>query len=418
MRRLRIINFQLFLILAITPLIFLPQLSDRFYYPKILFVYIVLGAIFYNIWFIPKKKSIHLSNNELVILIYLLLVVVSACFADDISRSIWGSLGREEGIIAITSYIMLYNIARNYYRNKKLYIQLLLVTSLLVSIYGILQFYDLDPIARDYLRISWSGRAFSTIGNPNFLGTYLILMLPISLFKFFRESNLIFLFNSAVIYLCLLLTFTRSSLLGFAVIMAFIIVFVVKKKKYIKKCILLLVVFSLVTVFVDIESNGRLYGRVLSIGKDAQILLEKGADYEKVGANRIFIWLKTITLITESPWVGYGVENLENVFVEKYSDEMIDIFGKVYLVDRAHNEYLHIAVSSGLPALILYLIFIILCLKKGYELVKKDIRYLPYLSAISAYLVQAFFNISVVSVSYIFWIFLGVINNETVFDEE
>jgi putative inorganic carbon (HCO3(-)) transporter len=147
-------------------------------------------------------------------------------------------------------------------------------------------------------------------------------------------------------------------------------------------------------------------------------LLDREEGYEKAGANRVYIWLRTIDLIKESPWVGYGLENLESVFVEKYSEEMMEIYGKIYLVDRAHNEYLHIAVSSGIPALIAYLIFIVLCLKKGYELTKRDIRYLPYFTAISAYLVQAFFNISVVSVAYIFWIFLGVITNENVFEDE
>ena len=97
---------------------------------------------------------------------------------------------------------------------------------------------------------------------------------------------------------------------------------------------------------------------------------------------------------------------------------MIEMYGNVYHVDRAHNEYLHIAVSSGIPALISYLVFTFLCLKKGFKLMKKDVRYLPYFTALSAYLVQAFFNISIVSVAYIFWIFLGINTNEDLFKED
>ena len=292
------------------------------------------------------------------------------------------------------------------------------LSAVIVSLYGISQYFGFDPIPRDEIRLLWYGRPFSTMGNPNFLGTYLVLMLPLPLFRFLRESKYIFLIISSIIYLCLLLTFTRSALLAFAAIMSFTLFYVVKRKYLWKKYLVLLLVFFSITVFVNEESNGRLYGRFLSIGNDAQVFLDREEGYEKAGANRIYIWLRTIDLIKESPWVGYGLENLESVFVEKYSDEMIEMYGKVYLVDRAHNEYLHIAVSSGIPALIAYLIFIFLCLKKGFELAKKDSRYLPYLTAVSAYLVQAFFNISVVSVAYIFWIFLGVITNENVFEEE
>ena len=287
---------------------------------------------------------------------------------------------------------------------------------MIVSIYGICQYFGLDPIPRDEIRLNWVGNAFSTMGNPNFLGSFLVLMLPLQLFRFLNESKRRYLLVSTLIYLCLLLTFTRSAQLGFIVILLIVTFYVVKRKNLWKNYLVLAVVFVAITVFVNQYSNGNLLGRFMSIGKEAQVLLEKEEGYEKAGANRIYIWLRTIDLVKESPWVGYGLENLEEVFVENFEDEMIEKYGVIFLVDRAHNEYLHIAVSSGIPALIVYLIFLLLCLKKGFDLVRKDMRYLPIFTAVLAYLVQAFFNISVVSVAYIFWIFLGAISSETVFE--
>lgn len=418
MRNSKTIKFILVITLVLVPLIIIPGSDDFFYYPKILMVYFLALFMLGTHVIAHNRKEFRIDRIDLVLLTFLFSVGVAILFSDNLIAAIWGKYRREEGLFAIISYMLLYIFAKRYYKeNKKKFIMIGL-SAVIVSLYGISQYFGFDPIPRDEIRLLWYGRPFSTMGNPNFLGTYLVLMLPLPLFRFLRESKYIFLIISSIIYLCLLLTFTRSALLAFAVIMSFTLFYVVKRKYLWGKYLVLLLVFFSITVFVNEESNGRLYGRFLSIGNDAQVLLDREEGYEQAGANRVYIWLRTIELIKESPWVGYGLENLESVFIEKYSDEMMEIYGKVYLVDRAHNEYLHIAVSSGIPALIAYLIFIFLCLKKGYELTKKDIRYLPYLMAVSAYLVQAFFNISVVAVAYIFWIFLGIITNENAFEED
>jgi len=418
MRNSNTIKFILAITLILVPIVIIPGFDDFFYYPKILMVYVLILFMLGIHIIAQNKNEVRIDRLLLVLLIFITLVVVSTLFSNNLIDAILGKYRREEGLLAIISYTSLFIFAKIYYKEKRIYFIWIGISALIVSLYGISQYFGFDPIPRDEIRLLWYGRPFSTMGNPNFLGTYLVLMLPLPLFRFLRESKYIFLIISSIIYLCLLLTFTRSALLAFAVIMSFTLFYVVKRKYLWEKYLVLLLVFFSITVFVNEESNGRLYGRFLSIGNDAQVLLDREEGYEQAGANRVYIWLRTIELIKESPWVGYGLENLESVFIEKYSDEMMEIYGKVYLVDRAHNEYLHIAVSSGIPALIAYLIFILLCLKKGFELTKKDIRYLPYLTAVSAYLVQAFFNISVVSVAYIFWIFLGVITNENVFEEE
>jgi len=406
-------------ILIITPIVFMPWMSDRFYYPKILFVYIMIAIIAYVLFFNRNRQNIILSREEKLILIYLSFVFLSVFFSSDKSRAIWGSLGREEGIIAISAYAILFIISRKYFKVNETLVKIIKVTSIIVAIYGILQFYNIDPIPRDYLRVAWRGRAFSTMGNPNFLGSYLVLILPIPVYSFIKENRIGELVVSSILYYCLLLTFTRSALIGFIIIILMVVVYTIKNKNIWNRAFfLLLLTFLLITVFANNQSNGRIFGRFQSIGTDFNKLIEKEDGYEKAGANRIYIWTRTIELIKEKPLIGYGLDNLDTVFLDKYSDEMERMFNQIYMVDRAHNEYLHIAVSSGIPALITYLIFIILCLKKGYDLTRRDIRYLPYFTAVSAYLVQAFFNISVVSVAYIFWIFLGIITNDDVFEHE
>ncbi len=415
MRKSSNIRTLLMIMICLVPLIIAPWTYDYFYYPKILSVYIIT-LVMIGIHINAKDRlKLHIHNSTKVLMGYWLLLIVSTFFSIDPINSIWGGLGREEGLITIFAYGLLFMIAKNYFTWDKKYLKWLIGSAVIVSLYGILQYFGLDPIPRDDIRYNWGGRAFSTIGNPNFLGSYLILMLPLPMISFIESKKILPLIGSSIIYTCLLLTFTRSAIIGFFIILVLIAVYIYKNKFLWKKAVLLVSVFSLITIVINFQSNGKLFSRVLSIGSDAKILIEKEEAYEKAGANRVYIWMRTLDLVKERPVVGYGLENLQLPFVNKYSDEMTDLYGTVYLVDRAHNEYLHIAVSSGIPSLVLYLIFILLCLKKGLTLLRKDTRYLPYFTAVCAYLVQAFFNISVVSVVYIFWIFLGLITNEKIF---
>jgi hypothetical protein len=50
----------------------------------------------------------------------------------------------------------------------------------IISLYAILQFAGIDFVPVQYVSSGWSlGRVFSTLGNPNYLAGYLLLLFPI-----------------------------------------------------------------------------------------------------------------------------------------------------------------------------------------------------------------------------------------------
>ena len=87
-------------------------------------------------------------------------------------------------------------------------------------------------------------------------------------------------------------------------------------------------------------------------------------------------------------------------------------------IDKAHNEYLHIAVTMGIPALLFYLAFIGMIVIKGIKRSSKHKVIAMYTIVIISYLVQAFFNISTIGIAPIFWFILGLasrsINHEKI----
>ena len=160
----------------------------------------------------------------------------------------------------------------------------------------------------------------------------------------------------------------------------------------------------MIAAVFNIQSENSLLGRLLSITKDASEFIEGN---EKAGSNRIFIWKKTIELIKMKPLFGFGIENLDIPFTRYFYEETVKVFGRPMIVDKAHNEYLHIAAVSGIPSLVAYLSMLLIILLKGKRRMYSDSDMPLMLSVVLGYMAQAFFNISVVCVAYLFWAMLG-----------
>ncbi len=103
---------------------------------------------------------------------------------------------------------------------------------------------------------------------------------------------------------------------------------------------------------------------------------------------------------------------------ENFRPQIIYDFGRYMNWDKAHNEYLNIAVSSGIPSLIFYLAFLRRTLKKGYGKLQSHPAYVPLMASVTGYLVQALFNIQVVMVYYVFLAFIGLLSAKEAFKEE
>ena len=168
------------------------------------------------------------------------------------------------------------------------------------------------------------------------------------------------------------------------------------------KISLIFVISFVLLVQFNSSHQNQVVTQALSIPKEAVEVLVQAETAPQAGSYRIFIWTHVVALIKERPMTGYGFDYLPKLFFEYYQKDMQSVMGRLMTIDKAHNEYLNIAVSAGIPSLIAYLTLVFVVLKNS---VSKEKNLL--LAVIIAYLVQAFFNISVVSVAFLFWILLG-----------
>lgn len=405
------------LALSVIPAVFVPLggTTDHFYLPKVAAM-IILALSFLAVLAINKirfKDIVQKDRINISLFIYFILLAASVYAAENKVFAIIGVPGRWEGLLTITLYMFLFITARLYLVPDEGLFKIILVTAIIVSIYGILQTMNFDPFPRDVLRENWSKRAFSTMGNPNFLGSYIVLIIPTSIYFYIIKKNITGLTAYAILFYCLLSTGTRGAWLGtIASIMAFAAIhymyFRYSKGEFTRYIILLVITILLLALY-NFNTEGAFIDRFLSIARDANEFLTKGDRADYSGANRGFIWKRVAELIKKRPLAGYGIENLGEAFKKYYTKDMIELWNEVRYLDKAHNEYLHIAVTSGIPSLLVYLTFISQIILKGLFRLKNCKTALLILSSVIGYMTAAFFNISVVSVAYVYWIFLGLL---------
>jgi len=170
-------------------------------------------------------------------------------------------------------------------------------------------------------------------------------------------------------------------------------------KKIIKFYYLFLVISGIVGIvilyFVPFKS-GFLY--------EVHELLHFNFD-DNFGTYRIFLWKRTIPLIDDYPLFGSGPDTFVLRFMPLYSEDIASI-GPFSINDTAANIYLTMLINLGFCGTICYIVFLVYSLYVGIK--KIDMYIFVLLTAVMCYMVQSFFNLSVVIVSPIFWILLGV----------
>ncbi|WP_160675206.1 O-antigen ligase family protein [Clostridium sp. C8-1-8] len=399
-----------FLIMGLIPIVILPGLKDRFYEPKIILVYLV---VMLAMLFIYDRRI--WSKNTLIdylIVFFILWILISTLFSVDIATSIVGRPSRREGFLAIFFYCLIFLIMYKHFKFSDNVFKIINIFICTISIYGVAQYLGYDFIHADYIRKDWHNIAYSTIGNRDFFAILMTLYLPVNICFYLSEGKKKYLFISIIIFAGLIASVARSNWISFIVYGMIIFFYCLRKRKYLIRCLICLVLFIITFISINLLTDSSISSRVDSIGLDAKKIASQNND--TVGSSRMYIWKRGITFIPEHPMFGSGPDTFGIVFLQKYSDEleyMQNITGGI--VDKAHNEYLQLTVTSGIPALLIYLALVaFICLKLIKRISRAEetyqILYLGLLMAIIGYLVQAFFNISVVSVAPVFWAMLGI----------
>jgi len=398
---------------------------------QVLYLVAIISIFLLFLKFFVEKSNRLKNTAHIPLFIYAALIIISALFSEYPQVVYKGLPGRLEGVYALLSYITVYFAAYYLIKKEKIYvlIYVLLTFTSIVALIGVLEFYGLNPLDQTYkeLRVEHEYKIviYSTIGNQNFIGSLMCLTLMIGIILFVSSQNkyqkIFFFITSVFLYSGLIVSRTRSAWTG-TVLSLVIFLFFLIKKKYIKevwkKLIFLFMVFFIITFLIAISSEGRIAGKFLAVVRDIKMIEADSKQMDSLGSGRFYIWKNSIPLLTEYFPFGSGPDTFPFVFPSNWEDKM-RIFGDPYvIIDKAHNEFLQIGVTTGIPSLLAYLFFIAVIMLKNQIIVFKldffstyDPLILASFIGCIAYLVQSFFNISVVSVAPVYWMILGINQN-------
>lgn len=138
--------------------------------------------------------------------------------------------------------------------------------------------------------------------------------------------------------------------------------------------------------------------------------------HEQLGSSRGYIWSRSLPLLKNTLFVGYGPDTFAAHFPQDDFIGKIKAYGNIgMLVDKAHDLYLQTAINTGVLSLIALLGIFATYFSQSFKLYFKSDYSETYsvfgvsiFVGIVGYLAAAFFNDSVVSVAPIFWVLLGV----------
>ena len=376
-----------------------------------------------------KEKRFDKSIEAKLLYLYMFLVFLASLFALEPLLAFVGALptniidehayGRYEGFITILAYGILFYSAKNYIVITKKKINYLLTSLSIIGFYAIIQHFQYDPLV---LYMNYPRLIFSTIGNQNFLASLMVMTIPLPCAMFILSNekkkntinlnSLFYLFVAFILFSALIASKTRSAWIAFSLIFLLSILYCIIKQKHLFHLFIIILTFGLSIAFLNIEKSNS-----VSINKKALSIKEEiNSQDEYGGSGRIKIWQITLKVVRKHPLLGAGPENLKPAMKRECKTDLQEYWRKKRTtIDKAHNEYLHVAAVNGIPALLVLLCIYFYCYRNIYKniLSNKNLEqnFLIFLM-ITAYLAQATFNISVIAVAPVFWILLGVCLNK------
>ena len=327
-----------------------------------------------------------------MILIYLLASITS--FAPVKSMQIWA---------VYFAFMIFYFVIINTIKTKNQFFNLLkvfAVSAVLVCLYGIAQYifgWNVNQAWMDEEMFEdIKMRIYSTLENPNVLGEYILLTLPICISLMWTAKKalprIIYGGMSLILALALILTFSRGCWLGIMAAAAVFITFAAGKLWGLALIALPAVPFILPESIIN---------RFTSIGD----MSDSSTSY------RVYIWMGTLLMLKDF-WlsgIGPGTEAFTQVY-PFYSYNGI-------VAPHPHNLFLQVITESGVLGLAVFLLLLFLFFKNlvvGYQYFGKGSKFSVVIvgiaSAVVGFLLQGMFDNCFYNyrVFMIFWAVLAI----------
>lgn len=270
----------------------------------------------------------------------------------------------------------------------------------LVGLYAFVQFCGYDFAVWQETQLY--SRAIGTLGQPNFLGSFLLFTLAMTAYIFFVSRRLRFKFLAFLMFcfqfVGLVVSGSRSAWLAAIIVIGFLILSVIWRRWHWRSLLITpILFFAILTTFY-----------ILMPSRFASLL---DSNSGSIVLRRSF-YRSSIELIQERPMLGTGLENGGEAFVKKYQVDWGALMKVDSYTDKAHNSILDAIIQTGFIGFIfwsgLYLFWAWQCYLL-WRKIEGRLFALAASSALSAYSISLLFGISDISSVFYFWVISALV---------
>lgn len=387
----------------------------------------ISGGLILSLWLslIVLNPGFKFFKNSLnfPILAWFLVNILSTIFSDAPIVSFFGFYKRYEGLLTITSYIIISFAITHFFDIEylKKIVKIIVIIGVISGIYAIFQYYEADPF---FPEREGGGRVISFMGNPIFAASYLIMtfFLAFPLYFYYKGFlSYLFLITSSLIYFSSFLSQSRGPFLGFLFsYLLFIIIFFLKRqsKENLNKFWISLLIIGIITISSNFSSNSilrRFFGEIIKVKNEQRFSnVPEINKFEIKGSAgvRLAIWRDVLKNVLKEPLFGTGPDTMPISYPRYRTLNTVKKVGVYATAESTHNELLDILAMKGILGLLSYVwilvVFIILAVK---GLLKFQDKWLIAGISLSwlSYIISNQFAFGIHPTSLLFWVLTGSI---------
>jgi O-antigen ligase len=341
------------------PLAFLPGIVDEFVLPKLLLIrllVLILAALLLVGWTMQGAITWRRTPLDWPLIAFIGSAALSSAFAVNQLVAVFGTYDRWEGLLTIVTYALLFWLAVQFIPGEtdaRGMVWSVLLSGYVVAVAAVLQ-SGFGLLGGGYFTLAGGAiRADVTLANPDFLGIFLAMLLPVALGKLISQRplyNRILAANLVVVLtIALVLTYTRAAWIG-ALIGTLVVLSLRRGQVHVWPALAfgaaLLIAVALIAGAKATQTGSNQVGVVNTIYARVVSIADLSAGSE---SHRLQIWRDTLPLIASRPIFGYGPDTFGLVF-PKF--ETANQQGTLW--DKAHEEVLGTAATQGIVGVLPY----------------------------------------------------------------
>lgn len=398
------------------PLVFVPGLDDGYAFPKVTVLRVagligaalIFGSALSGSWSVRGFGR----RIDLPLIAFAGLLLLSAVFSVDPVQSFAGEAYQYQGLVTGLLYIGSFYVAGRRFGTARAFRTLLLTivsVGAVVSVYGIAQRIGADPF--------WSGppdaRIISSVGQANDLAAFLdlVVVAAMGLWPAASSGGRVGLAALMVLSIAALaLTFSRGGYLGLALAMG--VVLVGRSHATQRRWAVAIVL----ACAVGVAASSAAIPAVRATAEEIAARVGSSADLgEGSIREHLDAWRVGAQVAVEHPLLGTGPETFPLVFrpylATVLSPDQAQLLAK-FRLESPHNELIAIGAELGLPALVVYLVFLIgcsaFCLRQARD-ADNGSRWiaLVVLGTLVTHVVTTSFKTPDITTSELFWVMTG-----------